>query len=137
MSTPKQAERTEDDAQRVSHPFRADERFRKEERLRKTREFRQTRREGDRVSNRRFVVYANPTGRDYSRLGVTASTKVGKATVRNWWKRRIREIFRQNKRSYPAGFDFIVIVKPDPPRAEFSTLREELLALFDDAAATG
>lgn len=136
MSTPKQAERAEDDAQRVSHPYRADERFRKEERLRKTREFRQTRREGDRVSNHRFVVYANSTGRDYSRLGVTASTKVGNATVRNWWKRRTREIFRRNKQSYPAGHDFIVIVKPDPSRAEYPTLLEELLELFDDAAAT-
>lgn len=115
---------------RHEHPFRGDERFRKKERLRNSEEFRQTRREGKRASSRRFVVYGRSTGRAYSRLGVTASTKVGKATVRNWWKRRIREIFRRNKRAFPAGLDLVVIVKPSPQRTAYGDLRVELVELF-------
>jgi ribonuclease P protein component len=119
---------------RHEHPFRKDERFRKKERLRKSEEFRETRREGRRDSSRRFVVYGRRTARAFSRLGVTASTKVGKATIRNWWKRRIREIFRRNKQAFPGGCDLVVIVKPDPPRAESEELRAELIGLFRDVA---
>ena len=115
--------------------FRDDERLRKAERLRKREEFLVCRRAGSRLASRHFVVYGRPNGREHARLGVTASRKVGKATVRNWWKRRIREIFRRNKREFPAGFDFVVIVKGSVDRAPTSELEAELLDLFERVAA--
>lgn len=115
--------------------FREDERLRKAERLREREEYLTTRRAGSRVASRHFVVYGRTNGRPHARLGVTASRKVGKATVRNWWKRRIRETFRRNKREFPAGFDFVVIVKGSADRAPTDELEQELLELFDDVAS--
>ncbi|MFB6264382.1 MAG: ribonuclease P protein component [Bradymonadaceae bacterium] len=116
--------------------FSRDERFRKAERLLDRSDFLKTRREGRRNQTEHFVVYARPNDRSHARLGVTASTRVGKATVRNWWKRRIREIFRRNKLAFPAGFDYVVIVRAEGGRAPFEVLREELLEALDRAPAT-
>jgi ribonuclease P protein component len=110
--------------------FDGDQRLRKAERLRKRPEYLATRKRGKRRAGRYFVVYGRPNQRDHSRLGVTASRKVGNATVRNWWKRRIREAFRRNKAEIPSGLDYVVIVKASASRPGFDDLRAELLELF-------
>lgn len=120
-----------DDSARFAH----DQRLRKAERLRKRPEFLRTQRKGQRRAGPHFIVYARPTKRDWSRLGVTASRKVGNATVRNWWKRRIREMFRLNKADIPTGYDFVVIVKASGSRDDFGVLRDELLRLMERAAS--
>lgn len=114
--------------------FLEDERLRKAERLRERREFLETRGEGSRAQGDHFVVYARNHDLAYSRLGVTASTDVGPAYVRNWWKRRIREIFRRNKTDYPVGYDYVVIVRASAERADYGDLRDELLEILDEAA---
>ena len=114
--------------------FRDDQRLRKAERLRQRSEFLRTRRSGSRSASRHFVSYALPNDRPYARLGITASTKVGKATVRNWWKRQVREIFRRNKQEIRPGFDFVVIVKAGADKVPADALRDELIDLLERVA---
>jgi ribonuclease P protein component len=116
--------------------FDDDERLRKTERLRKRPEFLKTQRKGTRRAGKYFIVYGRPTDRQWSRLGVTASRKVGNAMVRNWWKRRVREIFRRNKADIPTGYDFVVIVKASGDRDDFDILSRELLGLMQRSAAS-
>jgi ribonuclease P protein component len=115
--------------------FRDDERLRKQERLLEREDYLNTQSEGQRRSTRHLILYARPNGRDYARLGITASRKVGQATTRNWWKRRIREIFRRNKREFPGGYDFVVIVKSSPDQPPFEALRDELLEALNRCAS--
>lgn len=116
------------------HEFRLDERLRKEERLLRRFEFKRTQR-GRRAKSRCFVVYGQPNGLSWSRLGCTVSRKVGKAVHRNRWKRRLREIFRRNKPQIPSGYDFVVIVKHSAPvDPSFDGLRDELIEAMRNAA---
>ena len=46
---------------------------------------------------RYLVVFALPGEGEVSRLGITATRKIGGAVVRNRARRRIRELFRANR----------------------------------------
>jgi ribonuclease P protein component len=98
-----------------------DLRFLKSHRLLKTADF-------DRVFARRrsrgdrwLVVYACENGLPHPRLGLVVSRKCGGATMRNRWKRCLREAFRLSQRQLPAGIDLVILprganVRPTTPR---------------------
>jgi ribonuclease P protein component len=46
----------------------------------------------------------------HPRLGISVGKSCGKAVVRNRLKRLLREAFRQNQSSIPAGFDYLLMI---------------------------
>src|SRR5262245_38162845 len=77
--------------------LRPDERFPKSSRIRRRDEFLRLQRLGRRSTGKCFVVITAKRIQGGSRLGITASRKVGGAVVRNRVKRLIREFFRRRK----------------------------------------
>ncbi len=49
-----------------------------------------------------LIVYVCPNDLGYPRLGLAVSRKVGKAHLRNRWKRLLREAFRISQHQIPA-----------------------------------
>lgn len=76
-------------------------------------------------------MLALPNGLDHRRIGVTASTRVGNAVVRNRVRRRIREIFRKDRNVLPQSIDLVVIARTASPGARMS----ELVDAFHEGAA--
>lgn len=103
-----------------------DERFRKSERLRKRPQFLHARNDGWRSEGDWVVIYAVANDVGHPRLGVTVSTRVGNAVVRNRYKRRLREIFRRGKHHFGGGYDVVVIVKSRPEDPSFDELRDDV-----------
>lgn len=58
-----------------------------------------------------LVLYCRPNGLDRNRLGVTVSTKLGGAVVRNRARRRLREVFRLAQPDLKRGYDVILVAR--------------------------
>lgn len=74
-----------------------------------------------------IVVYVKPNGLSYNRSGITVSKKIGKATVRNRAKRRLREVFRLNSPKLKCGYDFILVARGRTAFVDFSVLQSDFL----------
>jgi ribonuclease P protein component len=95
-------------------------------RLRRRREFLTLQRHGRRRHTSSFVVLEAPAAGAVSRLGVTVSSRVGNAVVRNRVKRLVREIFRERRPDMPATLDIVVIAKPHAARITHAQAATEL-----------
>ena len=90
---------------RASWPARA--------RLRKRSEFLRVQRDGERRHTEQFVLLAASGREQESRIGITVSSKVGNAVVRNRLKRLVREVVRGLWRDIEPPRDIVVIAKPN------------------------
>ncbi|HEX4825967.1 MAG TPA: ribonuclease P protein component [Candidatus Polarisedimenticolaceae bacterium] len=89
-----------------------DRTFSRASRLRSRRLFLDIYRRGFRVSGKHVVVFALPGATGQSRLGITATKKLGHAADRNRVKRIIRETFRHRREAAGGPLDLVVNVKP-------------------------
>lgn len=98
-------------------------RFPKAARLRKRREFLAVQQGGRKFSADCVLglVRRGPPGP--ARLGVTVSSTVGNAVVRNRVKRRLRELFRARADTLPKGIELVVIARQSAAEADFERLR--------------
>ncbi len=68
------------------------------------------------------VVYARPNNRGRNRLGVTVSTKLGKAVVRNRVRRRLREIYRLSQPQLKQGYDIVLVARTRAVNATYGEI---------------
>ena len=94
-------------------------------------DFRRVYAKGKSAATPRMVLYVKKNGRPYSRLGITVSTKLGKAVVRNKIKRRFREIYRLNEDSLLCGQDIILVGRMKSTTAEYAELYRDFLYLAE------
>ncbi len=109
------------------------ERFRKADRLLKRSEFLRVQRRGRRFTTPHLVVLSIESLTGRTRVGITASKKIGNAPTRNRVKRRFREIFRQNKAAWPEATDIVIIARSASVAAAYNTLQDDLLAWAERA----
>jgi len=121
-------------------------RFRRSDRLLDSRDFRRVLRRGRRHAHRDIVVIATPDQKlgnksnslemstefltGGSRLGITASRKVGGAVVRNRFKRRVRAWFRARRSEFAEDVDLVVIARRSGAELSFDQLDQRLSRLM-------
>jgi ribonuclease P protein component len=80
---------------------------------------------GRRIHTDHFVVLTD-TGAGNSRIGITVSTRIGNAVVRNRVKRMIREIVRASWRRIQPPGDVVIIAKPGAAQTTHAKAATEL-----------
>ena len=82
---------------------------------------------GRKLHTDNFLVFVSPQLEPGpTRVGVTASRKVGGAVRRNRVKRLVREAFRRHRLLFPAGLDVVFIAKKNAVEVEYDQLVREI-----------
>lgn len=100
--------------------------FSKDERLLTRKDFVNLNQLGKRYQAAHFTVILKHNGLGITRLGVTASRKVGNAVKRNKVKRLIREFFRLHKTEFPQSYDIVIVAKQGAHGLNSRQIKEEL-----------
>jgi ribonuclease P protein component len=101
-------------------------RFPQRARLRKRPEFKSLARKGEKTHTPHFVVITQENDRCETRLGVTVSSKVGNAVVRNRVKRVLRELFRRYRREIRTNKDVLIIARKGAAKLSLWEVIDEL-----------
>ncbi len=104
--------------------------YSKDFRLKSSRQYQQVLERGKGIRGKYVIVHAHVAPNyPFTKLGVAASKKYGKAVARNRFKRITREAFRKIRSSFPQGTQ--LIVKPRRPAhdASMHNILDELLEL--------
>ena len=101
----------------------------KQKRLAKRSEFLRVYESGRKVFSRYSVLFFAANELPFSRIGITATKKVGKANVRNRLKRWTREVYRRERDPLAldtCALDIVVNVKPNAADASYRDYSDDL-----------
>ena len=63
------------------------------------------------LKNRNFVIYFESNDLGYDKFGISVGKKIGKAVVRNKYKRKVRSIIDEYKKVYQNSRNYIIILR--------------------------
>jgi ribonuclease P protein component len=119
---------------------RPDQALPKQRRLAKRREFVRVYETGRKLFSRYSVLFFAPNGLALSRIGVTATKKLGKANVRNRLKRWTREVYRRQRGALgidAQSLDIVVNVKPNAAQTSFDEYSRDLARVLGRVVSEG
>lgn len=93
--------------------------------------FRRAYNRGKSAADSRLALYVRGNGQRANRLGLTVSTKVGCAVVRNRVRRRLREIYRLHEDGLVGGRDVVVVARTRAASSDYHQLEKSFLRLAD------
>lgn len=97
--------------------------------LKENYEFRRMYQRGKSAVSGSMVVYCRKNKLGHNRLGLTASTKLGHAVVRNRCRRRMREVYRLNSPALRQGYDLILVARGRTANASWKELNDTFMKL--------
>jgi ribonuclease P protein component len=103
--------------------------LRPQHRIRKAIEFQECREKGRKVFSKNLICVFHKNTFPHSRIGLIVTKKTGSATVRNRWKRIIRDFFRTNPNRFSNAMDYVFVVKSTTKNVPPEDIRSELTSL--------
>lgn len=97
--------------------------------LKKNYEFQYVFRKGKRFSFGHFNLIVAPAKKNYPKIGIVISKKIGKAVVRNKKRRQIKEILRKFIGDIIAN-QYVIVAKDNIVDLKFTELENEILNCF-------
>ena len=97
--------------------------------LKKNQDFQTVYRRGKSYADKYLDMYVMDSGREDTRIGISASKKVGNSVVRHRFARLVRESFRLNKDILEEGKDIIVVARAAAKDKNFDKIESAFLHL--------
>lgn len=95
--------------------------------MKENRNFRRLYYRGKSAATRYVVVYYIKNRIGSNRLGLTVSTKLGGAVVRNRIKRLLREAYRLHEAEFKTGYDLVLVARGRAAGAKCREIEKALL----------
>ena len=80
-------------------------------------------------ANKSYIVFSTKNHLDHIRIGISVSTKLGGAVIRNKIKRQVRMMLNQSI-DLAVNKDMVIIVKSGYAKNTYIKNKEELITLF-------
>ncbi len=87
---------------------------------------------GKSIVKKRLVLYYRKNNLNYSRLGITVSTKVGKAVLRNKIRRLIKENYRLLS-DITNGYDVVIVARKSAAFTDFYGIKNDIESALCDS----
>ncbi len=104
--------------------------------LRTNNDFRRVYKRGTSAVRPCLVLYTRKNKGQENRLGLTVTTKIGKAHTRNRVRRRLREIYRLHEAEFRPGYDWVIVARSRAVQASYQRLEKELLSASQELGAS-
>ena len=88
---------------------------------------------GKSVVKKRIVLYYRKNKEGHNRLGITVSSKIGCAVVRNKVRRLIKENYR-NLQGLKEGYDIVIVARGSIVNSSYSEIGKELVKAFGECS---
>jgi ribonuclease P protein component len=109
------------------------QKFPKTDRILKRDVFRRVYEEGRKTQFRYFTAFVLSKQTDRTRIGITATRKMGNSVERNRARRLVREAFRRNKWLVPQGVDIVINAKRSLVEAAYRDFESEFKTFLQRA----
>lgn len=90
--------------------------------IKKNSDFQTVYKNGKSYANKLLIMYVYRTAAAETRIGISASKKVGNSVVRHHLVRLVREIFRLHKDKLDTGLDIVVVARPAARESDYKKL---------------
>ena len=90
--------------------------------IKKNSDFQTVYKSGKSYANKLLIMYVYSTDAAETRIGISASKKVGNSVVRHHLVRLVREIFRLHKDRLDTGLDIVVVARPAAKESDYKKL---------------
>ena len=100
------------------------------ERLRKNMDFKNVYKKGKSIADKYIVIYFLRNNMDITRVGFTASKKVGKSVIRNRARRLMKESFRNLSKDIKGGYDIVFIARARIKDAAYNDVEKSMVRVI-------
>ena len=100
--------------------------------VKSTRDFEKIIKTGKLTKNKYFILYSLPNNLPYARYGISVGKKIGNAVHRNKYKRIIRQIIDNCKKSYIKNRDYIIILRGSAKDCNYQELDNSFSTLINN-----
>ena len=87
---------------------------------------------GKRLKNKHYIIYYKENNLDYNRFGISVSKKLGNAVFRNKYKRKIRSIVDNYRKTIENNFDYVIIMRREMINLSFKEMEESFQEIMNE-----